>query len=72
MIAQAMPGIRRKIVNGDTAGAVAAMNALGIAPGLQRYYIAQTLQPHETRRQIADFQRGASAEERTRVGLMSQ
>jgi hypothetical protein len=71
-VAQAMPGIRRKIVNGDTTGATAAMTALGIAPGLQRYYIDQTLHPHVTKGQIQNFQRTAGPEEKMRLGLQNQ
>ena len=71
-VAQAMPDIRRMIVGGDTAGAVARMNALGIAPGLQRYYMQQTLHPQVSKSQMRNFQRTASPEDRARLGTVTQ
>lgn len=71
-VAAAMPSIRRKIVNGDTQGAVADMTALGVAPGLIRYYVEQTLHPHATKGQIQGFTRTSSPEEKARIGMISQ
>ena len=63
---EAMPGIRDKIKNGDVEGAVAQMQELGIAPGLQKYYIQTTQNPaaRMTKRQMQDFMRTASPEEK--------
>lgn len=61
-VQQAMPSIREKIKAGDTAGAVEDMTKLGIEPGLQRYYLRQTVNPQPSRRQFQNFQRTAPAE----------
>ena len=66
-VQEAMPGIRDKIRKGDTEGAVAKMQELGIAPSLQSYYIKTTINPNArmTKRQIDDFMRTATPEEKT-------
>lgn len=64
---KAMPDIRQKIVNGDIDGARADMTAIGMAPGLQKYYLRQTLNPSVSARQQQQFQRSAPAEVKERV-----
>jgi hypothetical protein len=66
-----MPGIRQKIKAGDITGAVADMTKLGVAPGLQRYYIRQTIHPGPTGHQMSQFNRNAPPEVRDRVSRMS-
>lgn len=55
LVEQALPGIREQIKAGDRKGAVEAMLKLGIPLQLQRYYIAQTLRPTATPKQIRDM-----------------
>lgn len=65
----ALPDIRKQIVRGDVAGAQKAMTELGIAPGLQRFYI-RTSQNPATRlssRALQDFYRTASPRQRERM-----
>jgi hypothetical protein len=61
-IQHALPGIRDKIRSGDTEGAVADMTKLGIPPGLQRYYLRQTISPQPSKRTMQNFQRTAPPE----------
>jgi hypothetical protein len=73
-IQQAMPGIRAKIRDGDTAGAVKTMTELNVPPGLIKYYIRTTLHP-ETRlsgRALRDFMRQAGDEEKARMARFRQ
>jgi len=61
-IQHALPGVREKIRAGDTEGAVADMTKLGVPPGLQRYYLRQTINPQPSRRALQNFQRTAPPE----------
>jgi hypothetical protein len=66
---EALPDIRKMIKRGDVDGAREKMNALGIAPGLQRYYIRTTEDP-STRlspRARQDFNRYATPEQKERM-----
>lgn len=64
---RAMPGVREKILNGDLEGARKDMTDAGMALGLQRYYIQQTLNPHTTPGQQRQFNRTATPETKARV-----
>lgn len=66
-VRQALPDIRQQIQDGDVQGAVKRMTDLGIAPGLQRYYISQAQHPHMTQRQLHNFMRYATPEQRERL-----
>lgn len=61
-----MPTIRKQIKNGETDKAIEKMTELGIAPGLQKYYVQTTLNPKArmTKRQVQDFMRYATPEQR--------
>lgn len=64
-----LPDIRKQIVRGDVAGATARMSELGIAPGLQRFYV-KTSQNPATRlspRALQDFYRTATPQQRQRM-----
>lgn len=65
-VAQAMPDIRKQIKAGDIAGAQQKMKALGIAPGLQAYYIRVARNPglRLSGRKLADFNRIATPEQK--------
>ena len=71
-IQQAMPSIRKKITAGDTEGAVADMTKFGIPPGLQRYYLRQTVNPQPPKRTLQNFQRTAPPEVRERYNRQLQ
>jgi hypothetical protein len=66
---QALPDIRKQIQRGDIAGAQRRMTELGIAPGLQRFYI-RTSQNPATRlspKALRDFYLYATPEQRDRL-----
>jgi hypothetical protein len=65
-VQQAMSGIQRQIKTGDVAGARAKMTELGIAPGLQNYYVRVAQNPglRMSGRQLRDFERFANDEQR--------
>jgi hypothetical protein len=65
----ALPDIRRQIQRGDLEGAQARMTDLGIAPGLQRFYIRTSINP-ATRlsgRALRDFYQYATPEQKQRM-----
>jgi hypothetical protein len=65
---EALPEIRRMIRRGDEKGAIQRMNDLGIAPGLQNFYLRTTRNPalRLSPRAVEDFYRYATPEERER------
>lgn len=65
----ALPDIRRQILRGDERGARDRMTELGIAPGLQKYYIRTTINP-ATRlngRTLRDFYLYGTDEQKQRM-----
>ncbi len=65
----ALPDIRKQIQRGDLAGAQQRMTELGVAPGLQKFYIKTSINP-STRlggRTLRDFYQYATPEQRDRM-----
>lgn len=64
-----LPDIRKQVQRGDVSGAQERMTALGVPPGLQRFYIRTSMFP-ETRmggRTLRDFYLYATPEQRERM-----
>ena len=68
-IQEALPGIRDKIRQGDTEGAIAKMQELNVPQTLQNYYIRTTISPESrmSSRKVRDFYLTATPEERKRL-----
>lgn len=68
-VQEALPDIKRQIKTGDLVGARAKMKALGIAPGLQAFYIRTARAPGTrlTGRALRDFNAYASPEEKAQL-----
>lgn len=60
-VQEALPGIQKQIRGGDIVGARQAMTELGIAPGLQNYYVRVARNPglRMSGRKLRDFERFA-------------
>ena len=71
-VQQAMPAIRDKIVQGNIDGARADMTALGMPPGLQRFYLNMTQNPGPGRTMQKRFQQTATPEQQRRVQFQQQ
>ncbi len=68
-VQEAMPDIRRQIISGDIQGARAKMTQLGVAPGLQNYYVRVARAPgmRLTGRHLRDFNLYATPEEKAEL-----
>ena len=71
---QQLPDIRRQIQRGDIPGAQQRMTDLGIAPGLQRFYVRTTLNPatRVSASAARNFYRYATPEQRARFERSQQ